>query len=70
MINRILLTFFILSYSAWGLAIPKDVVEELDTYISIFKSGFPSEQIAVAKKLEWSGLSDPKLFDLIEKKIA
>jgi hypothetical protein len=41
----------------------------LDDYIQIFTDGNPQQQTQAAKELAWAGLSDPRLFDLIEKSL-
>ena len=41
----------------------------LDEYIQIFTEGNARQQTRAAKELAWAGLSDPRLFDQIEKSL-
>ena len=41
--------------------------DSLDEYIQIFTDGNSQQQTQAAKDLAWAGLSDPRLFDLIEQ---
>ncbi len=41
----------------------------LDEYIQIFTEGNARQQTRAAKELAWAGLSDPRLFDPIEKSL-
>jgi hypothetical protein len=46
-----------------------DRSKEVERYIAIFSSGTHSRQITAAKEITRSGLSDPKLFDLLNEKL-
>ena len=43
--------------------------DSLDEYIQIFTDGNSQQQTQAAKDLAWAGLSDPRLFDLIEQSL-
>ncbi|ODS23618.1 hypothetical protein AB835_07850 [Candidatus Endobugula sertula] len=45
------------------------IEQELKSYIAIFQTGSNSEKKTMIKRLEWSGLEDPRLFDLIEQQL-
>lgn len=42
---------------------------DIDKYLDIFTNMTPAMQKAACKELSWEGLSDPRLFDVIEKKL-
>ena len=65
------LLFCFLAYYSFGVyARPESTNKELNQHIQIFlQKNNQQAQADVAKKLEWSGFSDPKLFDLIEKNL-
>ncbi len=66
--RRIALLFVLTSLFAASVNATTDTLEkELASYIEIFESNNSYQQIATAKKLEWSGFSEPRLFDPIEK---
>lgn len=46
-----------------------DRSKEVEQYIKIFNSGIVSRQIVAAKEITRAGLSDPKLFDLINTQL-
>jgi hypothetical protein len=56
-------------FSSIAYSAPKIIEYETEKYIQTFQSQNMQEQKVIAQKLEWSGLSDSKLFDLIEEKL-
>ncbi len=63
----VLLTALFTLFAASGAALAKDY--STSEYIKIFKSGSADEQSRAAKSLEWAGISDPRIFDLMEKNL-
>jgi hypothetical protein len=43
--------------------------QEIDAYINTFQNGSWKEQTSICNELQWSGISDPRLFDVIEAKL-
>lgn len=43
--------------------------QEIDQYITIFEGGVIGQQLDVCNELQWSGISDMRLFDVIESKL-
>lgn len=43
--------------------------ERIDHYLSILNSGHHDSQETMLSRLQWSGLSDPRLFDEIERRL-
>lgn len=43
--------------------------ERIDTYLNILSSASMEKQKTMLNRLQWSGLSDPRLFDVIEKSL-
>lgn len=61
--------FLFMLIPAIALALPKGAEDELQNYIAAFQGNDIQQQKIIAQSLEWSGFSQPKLFDLIEDKL-
>jgi hypothetical protein len=59
-IYALLIFCILVSFTASGAS------DGLDEYIQIFTDGNAQQQTQASKDLAWAGLSDPRLFDLIE----
>ena len=51
-------------------AAESDIRTELESYIDAFNKGSFAEQRKLISTLEWSGISDPKLYDIIAEKLS
>lgn len=69
MLKSSLLTVVISLFSTVCLALPSEVEKDLQRYIETFQHQSKNSQIEIAKRLEWEGLSQVELFDLIEDKL-
>jgi len=43
--------------------------ERIDYYLGVLDSGHPESQETMLSRLQWSGLSDPRLYDEIERRL-
>ena len=58
------LMFLLIGYlPAYGFS---SVDEQIDYYLGVLATGSYTSKIEMLKKLQWSGLSDPRLYDKIE----
>jgi hypothetical protein len=55
-------------FSCLALAYPTNA-ERIEGYVQILESGGDRSQQEMLNRLQWSGLSDPALFDVIEKRL-
>ena len=67
MVNGLLAAFFFIMPAEIKAAADRSI--EVEQYVEIFTSGTLSRRIAAAKEITRSGLSDPKLFDLINAQL-
>ncbi|NIB44240.1 hypothetical protein HBA55_31865 [Pseudomaricurvus alkylphenolicus] len=69
MIRTFTLTLLLAILPGISLALPASVNSELQEYIRVFQGNDWFRQKQIAQTLEWSGLTQPELFDLIEAKL-
>jgi hypothetical protein len=67
LVNVLLAAFFFITPAEINAS--ADRSKEVERYVEIFSSGTLSRQITAAKEITRSGLSDPKLFDLLNEKL-
>ena len=69
MIRILALFFTLVSLSTVVSALPASVEDELQRHIKVFEGDDTFRQKQVTQTLEWSGLNQASLFDLIEAKL-
>jgi len=66
---KLLTIIVLIGFSSLIQALPASLEQQINAHISTFQADESVAQKDIAKSLEWAGISDPRLFNLIEAKL-